>query len=529
MTPALARFTTSARVAAAAATALTLLAAPAVAQNRSVEVTAREGERQSLLGIGAGENIGTFGGFNQLTEERKEIVQDELWSGLGFNALRLWLPVDRYSSTPGERNLERAFGTPYLDIARGAIARGVTEIIVSGDGVPDYMREIRTVRGIRGEDYAANVLRRDMVEEHAATMADYVLGVRDTHGIEIDAITLQNEPNAAKGTKALFYNEELFVEGVKTMRAALDARGLTGVKVVGPETASADFVARNMIRAAQNDRGAWDALGGISTHSYNMAATEEFYDFTRDGDKEYWQTESSVPGREGPDDVRRGAINAGRFLNDMNHGVTHWMHFIGFMQEDPRDDGTRIIKFDPNESGDGWITKSTKYAYFDQLTDTFDIGATFRSTGSTLDGSMTWTFGRKPSVTMTTAENPDGSWAIGLLNFTEEPPSDDASFFDRVNAPRATESFDVSIFVEELAEMGDLEFAMSLSGPDGGMLRENEGLGTVWMRDGRVTLSLDPYQLVTLRSVATAVPEPGTAAAAAVALLLLPRRRRRTA
>ncbi|MEO1237626.1 MAG: hypothetical protein AAFX76_12630, partial [Planctomycetota bacterium] len=302
---------------------------------------------------------------------------------------------------------------------------------------------------------------------------------------------------------------------------------------------------------------AWDALGGLATHSYNIGSSERFYDFTQPPEppeyagpaKEYWQTESSSFGPEHPGDANsalHASAVAARFLNDVNHGVTHWFHFVGFMENDPNDNATRILKYDPvtgPAAGDGdplgtpddgdWFTVLTKYHYLQQLTDAFDLGATFRKPTSDLEGDMSWQYGPKPRITTTVAQNPDGSWAIAINNYTDnsflalDDPERVESDFAAWNAGQPSESFEVTVFIEELADLGDVWLTAALSGPvaDGeAQLLENELQENILLRDGFATVTVDPLQLLTLRTVA--VPEPGVLITAlGVAGLIILRRR----
>jgi hypothetical protein len=59
-------------------------------------------------------------------------------------------------------------------------------------------------------------------------------------------------------------------------------------------------------------------------------------------------TEASDNGPEEAGNSYRAASLAARFLNDMNHRVTHWIHFLGFEVTDPRDNATRIMAYTPN-------------------------------------------------------------------------------------------------------------------------------------------------------------------------------------
>ena len=468
---------------------------------RTIEVRVSPERRSTLQGFGTGLNRGTYGEFDQLPSAKQDELNDKLWSETGFNAIRIWLMVDKYAPEPGRRDLNEGFDKPYLNLVRQAMERGVTELMVTPTDVPGYLKEKREVADDKNRSREHPVLRPDAHEEHAAILADFAAALRDEHGIAVDALSLQNEPNAPHG-RAVYFNGELMVKSVKALRAALDERGLSEVLVIAPETASADWVAEEMLQKLKNDPAAWAATGGISTHSYNMAATGKMWSFTDGGTKTFWQGESSVPGKEEPGDAKRAATLASRFLSDMNHGVTHWFHFIGFMQEDPRDNGTRILMYKPGERGDGWLTVYTKYHYFKQLADAFDYGAAFRRPTSSMDKSMVWSYGRKPRVTVAAAENPDGTWAVGLSNYTHTPVSEDARDFYKQNAGYPTEAFEVDLGIDELSGAGTVEFAVTRSGPDGGDVLEAEDAGTVTMRDGRLKVTIAPLQLVTLRSVA---------------------------
>ncbi|MEM7624866.1 MAG: hypothetical protein AAF333_04480 [Planctomycetota bacterium] len=483
-----------------------------------VAISVDTGPRQALLGVGASELIGTHETFGRLSEDRRQRLHEELWGGLSFNAMRLWLRLEEYAPQAGVRDLDRGFDTPYLEMIRGAQAQGVDTFILSGDGAPDYMRETRWFRDHRGQLVDKVVLKPDMVDDHAAALADYVLEVRETHDIHIEAVTLQNEPDSAWGDFRLYYDPALMVQGVKQLRGALDERGLSDVKIIGGETANADQTGLGMLHALRDDPVAWDALGGIATHSYNMAATPEFYDFTVADEagrtREYWQTEAASLGPENVGDVERGASLAARFLNDMNHGVTHWFHFIGYSYDDPNDNGSHIITYNPDAGPDdeGWITTYTKYYYLQQLTDTFDIGAVFRGSDSDLESEhgMLWTYGRKPQIVSSTAQNPDGSWGIAVVNYTSDEFRDDPGFYAD-NAGYDAEAFEVTIYVDELSAYHALEFAVALSGLEQDALLENEALQTLTMRHGYLRLTIDPLQLITLRSVGVSqliIPEP---------------------
>ena len=225
-----------------------------------------------------------------------------------------------------------------------------------------------------------------------------------------------------------------------------------------------------------------------------MAATEKIAQFIAAPDgtnlKNYWQTEASANGPEAPDDNLQAASLAARFLSDMNHRVTHWIHFIGAEVPDANDNATRILAYTTNPLQ---ITKFRKYDYYRALTQTFDVGAQFRQSMSDREGEMTWTYGPKPRVTVAAARNPDGTWGIGISNFTApgfaEKPNNDGY----ANGYQA-QTFDVTIRVPELK---NALFTVHRKGPNG----DNWDTALA-MRDGTLTVTnVSPLELVTLRSM----------------------------
>ena len=153
------------------------------------------------------------------------------------------------------------------------------------------------------------------VEHFTALVATGLKQLKDEAGINFDATIFQNEPD---------FTPEEVVRAVKSLRAELDARGLQSVKLIAPDSSSVDGRFYGMMDAIKTDGTAWNAITGIDTHSYNMAATPKSASSAvcgADGSnpKEYWMTEASdngpleVPGTTGVA-AMRGASLFARFL-----------------------------------------------------------------------------------------------------------------------------------------------------------------------------------------------------------------------
>jgi O-glycosyl hydrolase len=454
----------------------------------SMTITVEAGARQRFAGFGA--SLGNWAGeYQQLPATKRAALSQMLWRDLNFKILRLWFNTFQFRPQPGARDLS-AFRKNYVDsgLITDAKQNGVTTLLLAPDGLPDSMKEKRAGGGVSfkaGEE-----------ENYAVLLADFIQQLKDETGVRLDATGVQNEPNDNEQ-----FSPQQIVAVVKHLRRELDRRGLQSVAIIAPEHASADGVLYEQVDALKSDPTAWAALAGIASHSYNMCASGEIARRLAGPDernlKTYWMTEASDNGPEEAGDVLRAASLAGRFLNDMNHRVTHWIHFLGFEVADPKDNATRIIAYDLQPSR---TVVFAKYFYYQQLARTFDVGALFRQGRSSLEGEMAWEFGQKPRLTAAAAQNPDGSWGIGLCNYT-------ADRFDQVNWSDAKwnreqgghtpgQTFQVTVQVPELRELGDIAFKVHRRSAD----HPNTSEDSATMRKGEITLRVAPLELVTLRS-----------------------------
>ena len=350
------------------------------------------------------------------------------------------------------------------------------------------------------------------MQQYGQRVAQFVHRLDTDFGVKIHTTGVANEPGHWGGAN--------IAAAAKAMRAELDRLGHQDVGIVGSEHASVDHVAFSHLDALQNDPVAWNALTGVATHSYNMASTPGFYNRIAGTGKEYWMTEAGDNGVEEPGNTWLAAGAASRFLNDMNHGVTHWVWFIGLAQRDPDTDAaTKLVR--PDNSNPGQLKIHSKYHSFVQLLDAFDYGAEFRH--ATIGGQdRPWTYGRKPPLYVAAAENPDGTFGIGIANYTNSVASTDP-----ITSWDPAALYQLTITIEELADAGTILFDAYRSG---GLLNpETDGavyLGRYTMTDGLLSISIGPRDVVTLRSVSP-IPEPTAAAILLIVGGLCARWRRR--
>ena len=455
-----------------------------------INITVEPGARQSFAGFGA--SLGNWNGeYQQLPATNRVALSKMLWQDLNFKILRLWFNTFQFRPQPGAHDLSQ-FRKNYLDsgIIADAKKNGVRTLLLAPTGVPDAMKEKRPDGSF--------AFKAGEEKNYAVLLADFIKQLKDETGVLLDVTGIQNEPNDNER-----FSPQQIVAVAKHLRRELDARGLAIVQIIAPENANADDVLCDQVDALKNDTAAWKSLLGIASHSYNMAATDEVAQRIAGADgrnlKEYWMTEASDNGPEAPGNAFLAASLASRFLNDMNHRVTHWIHFLGFELADPKDNATRILAFEIKPPR---TTVFTKYFYYQQLSRTFDVGAVFRRSQSSLESGMTWTYGKKPRLTVAAARNPDGSWGLGLCNYT-------ADNFDKVQGwsdgkwNREQGGFTpaqpimVTVQVSELKDSGKIPFAVHHSSA----ALKTENSGTVTMHNGEVILRVNPLELVTLRSM----------------------------
>lgn len=446
----------------------------------TVTLTAQSGEQQKFAGFGISQIVSKD--YAKLPQGRRKELSQKLWQDLRLNTLRLWFFMDVYAPKPGQRQLQSMFTEPYLQLVRDAQQTGqLQNLLLAPTSVPKYLLEKRD-GGMR--------LRREKLRDWADTIADFIQAVRDRYGITINVTGIQNEPN----DDHLNFSKGEIAQAVKQLRRSLNDRQLNSVKIIAPESANADGYAESLIDDLKQDPEAWNAIDGIATHSYNMAATPAIADRVRNTGKTYWQTEAGANGPEESGNAMIATSMAARFLNDVNHWVTHWIWFIGAAQADPNDNATRLMKYEADRPQRTWLTLFKKYDYLQQLSQTFEVGATFRTVESSLEGKMVWTYGKKPRINGAVARNPDGSWAIGVTNFTSKEGRNTQDPHDQTGYP--TQAFSVTIRIAELTGSRAMPFQVWRSNAQKG----NHKQADVMMRNGTLTVEVQPLELVTLRS-----------------------------
>ncbi|MBE9004353.1 hypothetical protein IQ259_04730 [Fortiea sp. LEGE XX443] len=451
-----------------------------------INITVKQGARQKFQGLGFSSTVAGSRNYGNLTQSQKNTLQKLVCNDARFKIARLWFKPDKYAPQPGVQDMS-VFVNPYVKsgFISDALANGCTTMLLAPDNLPAYMKAENS-----------SYIKDSEVVNYATLLANFISRMKQEYGVKIHATGILNEPDKK-------ISDAQWLVMIKALRQQLDNRNLKDVKIVTPELANGDHVAIRVITAIKNDPEAWKVLAAISTHSYNMAATPAIAKLIEETSKEYWMTEAGTNGPEEPGDAVKAASAASRFLNDMNNRVTHWIWFIGHAPSDSKDNSTRLIRYFISPFR---YDVFQKYYYLQQLAQTFDVGAVFRKSISSLEKDMTWTYGKKPRIVVASAKNPDGSWGIGISNYTSNTfffalpagfglPA--GTLVSDAQSGRAAETFAITVFVEELAQAGDMQMKMYRSNSN----VNNIYIGTTLMRQGTVIIpKVGSLDLITLRS-----------------------------
>ena len=431
-------------------------------------MTLKPGRRQAISGFGASMLMdGPGQNFNALSPDQRATAAKIMWGDGKLNTVRLWAffakerPAD---GRPSIAKFEEAYVTNGL--IRDAIKNGVTNLLLSPGGPPAWC--VNPANGQLETDQQA--------VDYAELIASYIDQLRTKDGIHITITGIANE------CPAITFSEWPVI--IKTLRAKLDGRGLKNVKITAPEWANNDDYMGRVVNAIVNDSAASAALFAISSHSYAIpVGFGEYEGWCQGQGREFWEDESGTDGSNSQ--AVQGAELAGHLFNDLNFGVSNWVFFIG-AHAAHSEDGLRLLLIEPL-AGKNWLTVTQKFYYFQQASQAFDTGAVMRLAESSI-GPNAYFARFNPRLTATGGRNPDGTWAVAVLNSS-------GGAYDGGNARRA-ETYSVDVVIPELATVPSLNMTVHRSGPGMDNVRQPD----VMMKNGRVTIPIASTELVTLRA-----------------------------
>jgi O-glycosyl hydrolase len=168
--------------------------------------------------------------------------------------------------------------------------RGVTRFMATVWTPPAWMKT-------NGSVYDGGMIRPDLRAEFAEYIAAFAIVARDQFGIQMTAVSVQNEPLFVQSYESAIMTPEQFREVVRSVRRKLDAEGLSSVKILMPEDVASSDRFDWYVSPTMNDAETADAVGALAAHGTktnnwnSMSAVIDKYN-AQDGTP-FWLTEAS--------------------------------------------------------------------------------------------------------------------------------------------------------------------------------------------------------------------------------------------
>jgi hypothetical protein len=313
-------------------------------------------------------------------------------------------------------------------------------------------------------------------------------------GFPVHFAVLQNEPDHNQLSTP--DHTRLF----RDLRSELDSRGLQQTKLMCCDDANVDDYAKQRIDAISSDPAAAPLLAAFSTHSYTMAAEQDYARRVFDKGLSWWQTEHSIDGPPAtPDRYDYAALTSNVFLNDLNQGVTHWMYFQGYGRSTrplPETHNNVFLAYWDDSSygrsvGSGWFAEAPQLHYIRQINQAFPYGTTLRWTTATglPSSDMVWTYGTRSPINAAVGRQPGGGFAVAVSNAGVQAPGDGVSYY---------QDYKLLIVIEELDDGATRAFRVTRSGASTGFLHDE---GLIGVANGRFNLNVNKDELVTVVEV----------------------------
>jgi hypothetical protein len=357
-----------------------ILHASAAASQTTYDLNISNVDQQTVKGWGI------FPSWNRADWNRdfmgKTGAQQALFQDLGATMFRVMIPT---VAGDADGNLYDAKMEEIYNIINAGAEHGMQDYMISVWSPPVGMKTLPTVNGWTGTEHVR--LRTD--KENAYT--DYLVKAIQwlvAHGASAPkALSFQNEPLSQIISEWCYWggdNGTQYQRVAKLLRSKLNAAGLTGTQILGPEGAAYyenELLLGQDFSALRNDQDLYNAIGGLTSHSYFAKGYDnnDSYKTYRDvtglfPEKDKWQTEYStlISGVSEMD----MAINAARRLTSDMALIqnNYWFWWLGWAaNRHPSDVGEVLL------DGNGvTVTKSKAFYVLSHIFNNVAVGSKVR-------------------------------------------------------------------------------------------------------------------------------------------------------
>jgi glucuronoarabinoxylan endo-1,4-beta-xylanase len=200
----------------------------------------------------------------------------------------------------------------HLQYLKDMKAAGLNKLIVSIWSPPPWMKMNNNITNGTSQNSAPpynpnptssdNQLRTDMYEEFAEMCVAYIKVIKQETGIDVYALSLQNEPRFSQSYASCVYNGEALRDVIKVVGKRFKDEGLT-TKIFMPEDVGYLEGVSSMLQPALSDDSARQytniiavhgyALDGVTANSPDAQTWQTMYSWGSQYDKPLWMTETS--------------------------------------------------------------------------------------------------------------------------------------------------------------------------------------------------------------------------------------------
>ncbi|MDP4214242.1 MAG: glycoside hydrolase family 30 beta sandwich domain-containing protein [Bacteroidota bacterium] len=281
---------------------------------------------------------------------------DDLINDLGLTLLRDNIPLDfeitNDNGDPNTTDLSKyhvngqtpGYGQPlstHIQFLKDMKAAGLSKLITSIWSPMPWMKNNNSLTNGTSQNAAPpynsnptaadNQLRTDMYEEFAEMCVAYVKIIKQQTGLDVYALSIQNEPRFSQSYESCVYNGEALKNLLKTVGSRFKKEGI-GTKLFLPEDVGYLDGVQGMIRPSLDDPDARQyvdvvavhgyALDGVTANSPDAQTWQTMYSWGAAYGKPLWMTETSGF----PDDFN-GAMALGKaMLTAIKFGnVSAWL------------------------------------------------------------------------------------------------------------------------------------------------------------------------------------------------------------
>lgn len=310
---------------------------------------------------------------------------------------------------------------------------------------------------------------------------------------------------------------------VRLMRQKFDENGLQEVLINGPASAGINLAYTEAIRAV--DPEAFDIYQNITVHGFGTGMMDKVYsEKAKALGKELWLTSTGAPSGYKFSDLPRdekgclkdtdvhGVANASAVLIDVNLGASYMGNWACLYALDRLSWPVQYFMFlvDKGEGCPLLGQKLMATRYFDYVSTILTAvsgGAEIYYCESSEEGCMTerlnLTNPLNNQMASLVGKNADGKWGISILNKTdtETRQKEMARLYENMkphNLPGHSVKLAVEVDIKALYGTGEKTFNVLKTGKNGMYMAPG---GTVTLVDGKGTVYVDPFELVSLREI----------------------------